>query len=230
MPKIALVEDDAATSSRHQKILEQIADAVIYTAANYQEAVRLIGPGGFDLLVVDIDLGANVPGELEGLNLLRDFGTEMTTIIVTGMPEENLRTIALQLKAYEFIEKPINALDLLNKANHALGFGNSPAGNLQGSFSWPSGLEMDLHRPPHLLWDRKPVHLTLTELTIVHALALQPGKTVETRKLSNAMKTGDAKALPSHILGVRKKFLAADKAFDRIQSDPGLGYFWKQDA
>lgn len=230
MPKIAIVEDDAATSDRHRKILEGIPDAVIFQAANYSEAVRLISPGGFDLLVVDIDLGANIPGELEGFNLLRDFGTKMTTIIVTGMPEQNLKTIALQLKAFEFIAKPVHPLDLLNKANHALGFGNSPAGNLPGTFAWPSGLELDRQRPPHLLWKHKPVHLTLTELTIVHALALQPGKTVETRKLSNAMKTGDAKALPSHILGVRKKFLAVDPTFDRIEPDPGLGYLWKPDA
>ena len=224
MPKIALIEDDVPTSNKHKAILEQLPSAAVDQLFTYGDAVRMISSRSYDLLVVDIDLGGPIPGEMDGFDFLREFGTKLKTIIVTGMPEENLKTRALQLQAYEFVEKPVTPLDLLNKCRHALAFSSSSV----ASTPWPRGLELDPQRAPNLRWKGKPVQLTLTELTLVHTLAASAGKTVEAKRLIAAMKTGQT--LASHILGVRRKFLAVDRQFDSIESDPGLGYLWKVDA
>lgn len=218
MPQIALVEDDRATSDKHRDVLDSIAGVTVSQAFTYEEAVRLISKGGFDLLVVDIDLGGPVAGEYRGFDILRDFGDKITTIIVTGMPEENLHALALKLKAYEFINKPVGSFDLINKAKHALGFDHRVP---EGQVVFPKDLRLDPNRPPHVMWKNRSVDLTLTQLTIVHHLAQHAGKTVELQKLTNVG--------ASHIVAVRKKFLLVDKNFDRIESDPGLGYYWKTD-
>lgn len=228
MAKIAVVEDDAATNNDYRKLLETIDGADVLQAHTYEEALRIVGRGDLDLLLIDIDLGGPIKGQLRGFDLLREFGDRTTAIIVTGMPEQNLQSMALQLKAYDFIRKPINEPDLLNKVRHALEFSSSAAGRVADS--WPADLEPELERPPNLLWKKKPVNLTLTELTIVHCLARRAGETIQHAKLAAAMKTGDSpRALAQHIAGVRKKFLDVDVHFDRIETDPGTGYRWKLD-
>lgn len=231
MPKIAVVEDDVSTNNSHCKLLESIPDVEIHQAFNLAEAEALIAPGGFDLLVIDIDLGGGPQGRSSGLKLLGTYGTQMTTIIVSGIQEDNLRDISLTLKAYEFITKPVHAMDFENKVRHALAFSGSAAGKVVPQNTvWPCGLQPDENRPPNLLWNGKSVSLTLTELTIVHCLAMYPGEVITYKKLSAAMKTGDSpRALSTHMTGVRKKFVAADSKFDRIAPAPGKGYCWKAD-
>jgi DNA-binding response OmpR family regulator len=224
MARVALIEDHRATSDKHRDILNSIDGVVVSQAFTYSEAVQLISQAEFDLLVVDIDLGGSVPGQYEGFDILRDFGTKITTIVVTGMAEENLHAFALKLKAYEFINKPVTPVDLVNKARHALGFDHRPP---EKQTAWPEGLELDAKRAPHVSWKKNPIDLTLTELTIVHQLANHAGETVEHRKLAKALDLITDKVPASHILGVRKKFLAVDRSFDQIQSDPTLGYYWK---
>jgi DNA-binding response OmpR family regulator len=231
MPKIAIVEDDHSTNDSHRKMLSLIEGADIYQAYTLAEAEKLIGGGGFDLLVIDIDLGGENHGRTAGLKLLADYGKQITTIIVSGMPEGHLRDTSLHLKAYDFIPKPVHAMDFENKIRHALAFSGSAAGKVTSrGASWPVGLTPDPDRPPHLLWNGKPVSLTLTELTIVHCLAMRPGELVPYAKLATAMKTGDtSRALASHVTGVRKKFVEVDEKFNRINSIPSKGYCWKAD-
>lgn len=231
MPNIVVVEDDVPTSDQHRKLLETLPGTQVRQAYTYEEADHLIRNGTIDLLVVDIELGGPVKGRLQGLDLLRDFGKDVTTIIVTGMPEENLRTIALKLKAYDFIRKPINEPEFLNKVGNALAFGSVTVEREEQESQWPSSLSSDMDRPPNVLWKSEPVNLTLTELTIVHCLAQRAGETVPYARLSAAMKTGDSpRALATHVAGVRKKFLEVDASFNRIETDPGRGYRWKADA
>ncbi len=232
MPKIAIVEDDVSTNNSHAQLLASIPDIEIHQAFNLAEADALIAPGGFDLLVIDIDLGGGPQGRSSGFRLLGAYGAQMPTIIVSGIQEDNLRDISLNLKAYEFITKPVHALDFQNKVNHALAFSGSAAGKIvPPNTVWPNGLHPDTKRPPNLLWNGKPVSLTLTELTIVHCLAMSPGEVIAYNKLSSAMKTGDSsRALSTHVTGVRKKFVAVDSKFDRIVSAPGKGYCWKADS
>ncbi|MFZ2998835.1 MAG: winged helix-turn-helix domain-containing protein [Undibacterium umbellatum] len=231
MPKIAVVEDDVATNNSHCRLLSAIPDADVHPAFSLAEAEVLIAQGGFDLLVIDIDLGGGPQGRSGGLKLLGQYGSQVTTIIVSGIPEDNLRDISLTLKAYEFITKPVHAMDFENKVRHALAFSGSAAGKIvPREATWPNGLHPDIKRPPNLLWNGKSVNLTLTELTIVHCLAMYPGEVIAYGKLAAAMKTGDSpRALSTHVTGVRKKFVATDSKFDRIVAIPGKGYCWKAD-
>lgn len=235
MHHIALVEDDEPTSNRLRKLLETIAGVPIEVTQFFDRptAEAAIARDHFDLLVVDVDLGPAPKEQHGGLSILSRFGAERTTIIVTGMPEENLHAVALTLNAYEFISKPVDDLDFQNKVVHALEWqapeiGSAQKGGVQGL---PPGLTPDPKRKPQLLWNGRPVELTLTELTIVHALADNPNQVVAHNKLAAAMKSSvSPKALAVHLAGIRRKFREVDGQFDHIETAPAKGYCWKTGA
>jgi len=232
MPKIVVVDDDRATNEKHRLMLEEIEGAVVFQAFTLTEAERLIAPGGFDLLVLDIDLGGTIEGQLGGMTLLRQYGSQITTIIVSGIPEAHIhQDIALtQLKAFEFINKPIRATDFMHKVRHALTFGVSASTQAAvSSLEWPKNLKVQPPpRAPNLTWKGLPVTLTATELAITYALAGKAGTTVTHEELEEALKTGTSPA--THIGNTRKKFRYVDPTFDEIATSPGKGYFWKPDA
>lgn len=231
MPKIAVVEDDRVMNDKHREMLMQIPNAQIHQAYSKEEAQVLLEQGDFDLLVLDIELSPGTTAPRGGLDLLVEYGKKMTVIIVTGMPEDNLHEISLQLKAFEFVRKPVNPSDFLNKVQHGLAFRNSEA--IKASLaqnSWPEGLAVDATSPPLLLWKGQFVNLTMIELTMVHTLARNQGKTVTYSALASALKSGSSsRVVNQHMSGVRSKFTEIDKAFDRIGTDPGKGYLWKLD-
>lgn len=232
MPKIAVVDDDRPTNEKHRKMLEEIAGAVVFQAFTLEEAERLIAPGGFDLLVVDIDLGGTIEGKLGGMKLLREYGSQMTTLIVSGVPEAHIhQDIALtQLKAFEFINKPIRPTDFMHKVRQALNFGVSASTQAAAAaLEWPKDLKVQPPpRAPNLTWKGRPVVLTATELTITYALAGKAGTIVTHDELEEALKSGTSPA--THIGNTRKKFRYIDPTFDEIATSPGKGYFWKPDA
>jgi two-component system OmpR family response regulator len=79
-------------------------------------------------------------------------------------------------------------------------------------------------------WKGQPVDLTLTEFWMVHTLAKHPGHVKEREQLMrDAQLVVDEGTITSHIKRIRKKFLAVDPAFDRIDTLYGMGYRWKAD-
>lgn len=230
MPRIAIVEDDPATNDRLRALLEESMEAVVTQAFDRTQAEQLLSSSRWDLVVMDIDLGHGPKNRYAGLALVAQLGRSgCPTIVVSGMPEENLQDVALSLHAYEFIAKPINDLDFIHKVEHALAWEASDAGkDLFGTHGWPPGLLPDPARKNQLLWKGQPLRLTLSELSIVHHLVERPGEVVEARRLAKNLKSaGSPKAVVVHMSGVRKKFHDVDPDFDRIGTEPGKGYVWK---
>ena len=72
------------------------------------------------------------------------------------------------------------------------------------------------------------MELTLTEFWMVHALA-------QVSRAREGPRPADARAnmvvddgtITSHVKRIRRKFLAADPAFDAIETVYGMGYRWK---
>ena len=88
-------------------------------------------------------------------------------------------------------------------------------------------LELDLKRFS-ASWKGSRIELTLTEFWIVHSLARHPGHVKNRDQLMrDAELVVDDATVTSHVKRVRAKFLAADPAFDGIETAYGLGYRWK---
>ena len=77
-------------------------------------------------------------------------------------------------------------------------------------------------------WKGQSIPLTVTEFWVVHALALHPGHVRSREQLMAAANVVlDDGTVTSQIKRIRAKFLAADTAFDAIQTVYGMGYRWQ---
>ena len=80
-------------------------------------------------------------------------------------------------------------------------------------------------------WAGRRVDLTVTEFWIVHALARHPGHVKDREQLmGEARMVVDDSTVTSHVKRIRRKFLAVDPAFDRIESVYGMGYRWNEES
>jgi two-component system response regulator ChvI len=74
----------------------------------------------------------------------------------------------------------------------------------------------------------------VTEFMILHALARRPGHVKTREQLMNEGYPHDTfvsdRTIDSHIKRLRKKFVAVDEGFDRIDTVYGLGYRWAEEA
>lgn len=230
MYRIAIIEDVAVDSERLRALVCETFEAEVLQAFTKAEAETLLANATLDLVIMDIELGPGARDRYAGLGLLSDMRDKpWPTIVVSGMPEGNLRNLALTLHAYEFVAKPVDDQDFVHKVEHALKWDRGDAGkDLFGNESWPAGLEPDPSKKNKLLWKRKPVQLTMTELSIVQCLIERPGAVVEYRHLlPNLSSTASVKALATHIFGARRAFRDVDADFGHIVNEPGKGYVWK---
>jgi DNA-binding response OmpR family regulator len=232
MTRIAIIEDEPIDSDNMKRLIEESMSAEVRQAFNKADADGLLRNEKFDLVIMDVELGAGSRNRYAGLGLLVDIHATWPTIVVSGMPEQNvLRGMSLTLHAYDFIAKPIDEIDFVNKVERALDWASSDAGRDRiAAQGLPEGLTTDPKRKNEYLWKGRPVQLTITEMRIVECLIEHPGKVVENRKLQNNLKSGSPKAVVTHMSGVRAKFRDVDPAFDRIDNDPGRGYLWKTDS
>jgi DNA-binding response OmpR family regulator len=230
MPRIAIIEDVAIDSDRLKSLIEQsIEGAEVLQAHTRAQAKELLSNEKLDLVVMDVELGHGPKDRHAGLGLLSEMrNMDWPTIVVSGVPEENLRSLALTLSAYEFIAKPVEDQDFIHKVEHALAWEKSDLGrDLFGAQNWPEGLQADPNRKNKLLWQGKPVWLSMTELSLVQCLIEKPGTVVDkSRLIANLKSTNSAKALATHFSGIRSKFREVDPSFDRIENEPGKGYVW----
>lgn len=230
MPKIAVIEDERAINDQHREMLGQVPGAEVYQAFNTAEARRLIDSMEFDLLVLDIELDPGSSTPKGGLDLLVEYGKKMTVIIVTGMPEQNLHDISIQFKAFEFVKKPVNPIDFLNKVNHALALRDLQSKKNAVGRRWPANLTTEANGLPGFLWKGKPVNLSIIHLNMVYMMAQAPGKTIPYDDLTDLLKSGNtSRVVQQHISTIKQRFREADPTFDRIATDPMKGYVWKAD-
>jgi len=229
MKRIAIIEDVRQDSDILKALIEDSFDAQVEQAFNKAEAEALLRDGRFDLVIMDIELGSGAKNRYAGSGLLSDIRATWPTLVVSGMPEDNLRSLALTLHAYDFIAKPVDERDLINKIEHAFEwFKDDVSSELATRNGLPDGLTADPHRKNKYLWKNRPVALTMTQLSIVQCLIEKPGAVVETRNLLKNLKSGmSSKALATQISNIRSQFKEIDNEFDHINNEQGRGYYWK---
>lgn len=229
MTRIAIIEDETVDSNNMKRLIEESMTAEVYQAFNKADAEALLSKEKFDLVIMDIELGTGSKNRYAGLGLLSDIRASWPTIVVSGVGEENLRGLSLTLHAYDFIGKPVDEIDFVSTVERALAWSRTDAGKDPSvSGALPDGLTLDAQRKNSYLWKGQRVPLSITQLSIVQCLVEQPGKVVETKRLLRNLKSaGSPKAVTTHMSNIRTIFRIVDPAFDRIDTEPGRGYYWK---
>ena len=115
MQKILLVEDDPAISRSLMEFL-RTEGFFVQTAAGQREAEALLGPGAFDLLLVDLSLadgsGFGVCTAAKGCGL--------PVIFVTASGDEGSVVAGLDMGADDYIAKPFRPRELVSRVRSVL--------------------------------------------------------------------------------------------------------------
>ena len=228
MPRrISIVEDDAAIRANTADALKKHGYEVSAYAAR-AEAMRAFRTRLPDLALIDIGLGDEPDGGFALCRELRAMAPALPILFLTARDSDFDAVSGLRLGADDYLTKDVSLPHLLARISALF--------RRIDALREPRAAEEVLERGPLSLdakrftaaWKGKPVELTLTEFWMVHTLAKFPGHVKDRDALMReANLVVDEGTVTSHVKRIRRKFAAADPAFDQIDTVYGMGYRWK---
>jgi two-component system OmpR family response regulator len=225
--RITIVEDDAAIRANYTEALERYGYEVSAYGdrRNAMEAFRSRLP---DLAIIDIGLGDESEGGFALCRDLRSLSPQLPIVFLTARDSDFDVVSGLRLGADDYLTKGVSLPHLMARIAALFRRVDALAESKPVEERIVRGdMELDLKRFS-ARWKGGRVELTLTEFWIVHSLARHPGHVKSRDQLMrDAELVVDDATVTSHVKRVRAKFLAADPAFDAIETAYGLGYRWK---
>jgi len=226
---IAIVEDDADQR-------ENFADALaangysVTTYANRPEAHAGMRHNLPDLAVLDIMLEDEVDGGFDLCRDLRALAPKLPIIFLTARDTDIDRVSGLRLDAWDYLTKPVNLQFLtvrISSLFRIVDTLHTQSAELEAILRL-GPLQLDPNSMS-VLWDGKPVNLTLTEFWLVQALARRPGhvKTYENLMQITRQSYVERNTINGYVRRIRNKFKEADPEFSMIQTVFGVGYRWQ---
>jgi two-component system, OmpR family, response regulator len=225
--RIAIVEDDPAIRANYSDALKKHGFEVSAYGAR-AEALTAMKTRLPDLAIIDIGLGSDIDGGFALCRELRALSASLPIVFLTARDSDFDVVSGLRLGADDYLTKDVSLPHLM--ARIAALFRRTELADEAGRSEEKierGALSLDLKRFT-VSWQGATVPLTLTEFWMVHALAKFPGHVKSREQLMNdANLVVDDATITSHVKRVRRKFAAADPAFDRIETAYGMGYRWK---
>jgi len=125
-PRLLVVDDDERSRRLLRTLLEPMGCAVT-EATGGLEALDRLEEGGWDIVLLDL----NMPG-LNGFEVLERLRArwpmeQLPVILVTGMDDADARQRGLELRANEFLSKPVDRSELLARIGGLLAFRRAQA-------------------------------------------------------------------------------------------------------
>jgi two-component system, OmpR family, response regulator len=230
IPKlVAVVEDEAAIRDNYLAGLRRQG----YRVAGYasrKDALAAFENRLPDLVIIDVNLGAEVEGGFELCRQLRARSAQLPIIFLTARESELDAVSGLRLGADDYLTKRVSLEHLL--ARVAALFRRVEAlrsNDAEGERLEQCSLALDRDRMT-AQWRGQAIPLTLTEFWVVYALAQHPGHVKSREQLMAAANAVlDDGTVTSQVKRIRAKFLAVDPKFDAIQTVYGMGYRWQAD-
>jgi two-component system OmpR family response regulator len=227
-PKVvAVVEDEAAIRENYAAALRRQG----YRVAAYGDRVQALDAFASrlpDLVIIDINLGAEIEGGFELCRALRARSATLPIIFLTARESDLDVVSGLRLGADDYLTKRVSLDHLLARVSALFRRIDALKNNdAAGDRIEQGALVLDRDRmTAH--WGGKPVPLTVTEFWVVHALALHPGHVRDRDQLMAAANTVlDDSTVTSQIKRIRAKFASVDGAFAAIETVYGMGYRWR---
>lgn len=217
--RIAVIEDDADIAFTLRVNLEREGYAVS-TFANGHEGLISVQQGGFDFLVLDL----NLP-DLDGFTICRELRRNAATaslpiLMLTARTSEGDRVLGLELGADDYLSKPFSPRELLARIAAIL---RRSKGADQDSAVYDDGeLRID-GRTLRVYVGGEEVRLAKKELELLMMLVRnRPSVVSRDRILTEVWQVADdveTRTVDAHVRNLRKKI-----GKDRITTVIGYGY------
>ena len=227
---IALVDDDRNILTSLSVAL-QSEGFVTRLYSDGEAALKALVDNPPDLAVLDVKMP-----RMDGMELLRRLRekSELPVIFLTSKDEEIDEALGLAMGADDYITKPFSQRLLIARIRAILRRAEARAAPLdeaQAEAEAPQIVRGRLVMDParhRVEWNGRDVTLTVTEFMILEALAQRPGVVKSRNQLMDVAYQDDIyvddRTIDSHIKRMRRKFRAADPAFDAIETLYGVGY------
>jgi len=225
--RIAIVEDEPAIRANYAEALRKHGFEVAAYAGR-AEALTAMKSRLPDLALIDIGLGADVDGGFALCRELRAVSASLPIIFLTARDSDFDAVAGLRLGADDYLTKDVSLPHLLARIAALFRRAELAAEPAAAAERLERGeLVLDLKRFS-VTWRGVQIPLTLTEFWMVHALAKYPEHVKNRDQLMReANLVVDDGTITSHIKRIRRKFVAADPAFDAIDTVYGMGYRWQ---
>ena len=218
-PRVAVIEDDPDLTFTVRLNLER-EGYTVSTFANGHEGLLGVQQGGFDFLILDL----NLP-DLDGFTICRELrrgGATATLpiLMLTARSSEQDRIMGLELGADDYLVKPFSVRELLARVTAIL---RRSRGNETDPTGYDDGkLRID-GRTLRVYVDGEEVRLAKKELELLWMLVRnRPSVVSRDRILSEVWQVADdieTRTVDAHIRNLRKKI-----GKDRIRTVIGYGY------
>lgn len=224
---IAIVEDEHVIAENYKDAFTKqgYKVSVYYDRRSALEAFEQVLP---DLAVIDVRLGDDVEGGFELCRELRGRSAELPIVFLTARESEFDIISGLRLGADDYLTKNISQEQMMVRIValfRRIEAHRSPV--LKEQVIELEGLCLNRDRMT-LSWKGRAIELTVTEFWIFFALIKYPGHVKNRQQLMDAASVVlDDNTITSHIKRIRKKFIAVDDQFSKIETAYGMGYRWK---
>ena len=223
---VAVVEDDAAIRDNYLAGLRRQG----YRVAGYsgrKDALAAFENRLPDLVIIDVNLGAEVEGGFELCRQLRARSAQLPIIFLTARESELDAVSGPRLGADDYLTKRVSLEHLLARVAALFRRVEALTSSEEQSDRLEQGLLVLDRDRMTAQWRGEAVPLTLTEFWVVYALALHPGHVKNREQLMAAANAVlDDGTVTSQVKRIRAKFMAVDSSFDAIQTVYGMGYRW----
>ncbi|MEA2463248.1 MAG: two-component system, OmpR family, response regulator ChvI [Acidobacteriota bacterium] len=227
---VAFVDDEESLRTTVALALQRDGFRV-ETFADGLEALTRFERALPDLAILDI-----IMPRLDGLELcrrLRARSEHLPILILSSKDEELDRVLGLELGADDYLCKPFALRELLARVKALLRrarLRQEPEGVAEEQIVEAGELRLDLRRF-EARWHGQAVPLTLTEFSLLEALARRPGIVKSRTQLLRDAYPHDVhvaeRTIDTHIKRLRKKLSDAASGSDPVDTVHGLGYRFK---
>jgi len=224
---IAIVEDEATIRHNYEDALRRYGYQVT-GFADKSSALTAFSRRLPDLVIIDVGLGDEVEGGFELCRELRSMSKGLPIIFLTARDSDLDVISGLRLGADDYLTKNISLQHLVARVVALFRRVEALGGTASEEQMLERGpLKFSVERM-EVSWNGQPVLLTVTEFWLIHSLIRHPGH-VRTRQqlMDDANVLVDDQTITSHIKRIRRKFVAVDPEFDRLDTVYGAGYRWK---
>lgn len=117
-PRVLVVDDDVAMTQAYARVLGSVA-ASVSRATDAAEALARLSSEPFDVVVSDLQM-PGVSG-IEMLRVVRERDLDLPVIFVTGVASLESAAAAVELGAFRYLQKPVEAETLRSVVLEAVG-------------------------------------------------------------------------------------------------------------
>ena len=220
---ILVVDDESELREQIRRLFERDGHRVV-TVPDGRSAVDRASTGSFDIVLLDISLGAG-PDGYEVCRTLRERRNVVPIIMLTALDSEADAVLGLEAGADDYVTKPFGPAELRSRIRAVL----RRAG--------PRALGDEMLRVGPLVLDRssravtadgRPVELTFSEFEVLQTMMSRPGVLFNRQELLRAIwgdsAYRDPRGIDVHIRHLREKLEPVPERPELLLTVRGVGY------